>query len=43
LEFGGKSLPAEFPSIESKTILDIVSHAFTPLDLPHLLSPLAAL
>ncbi|KAJ7038625.1 hypothetical protein C8F04DRAFT_1255910 [Mycena alexandri] len=41
-EFGGKSLPALFPSIESKIILDIVSHAFTPLDLPRLLSPLAA-
>ncbi|KAJ7079304.1 hypothetical protein B0H15DRAFT_999705, partial [Mycena belliarum] len=38
----GKSLPAVFPSIESKVILDIVSHAFTPLDLPRLLSPLAA-
>ncbi|KAJ7849927.1 hypothetical protein B0H13DRAFT_2360945 [Mycena leptocephala] len=41
-EFGGKSLPALFPSVESKIILDIVSHAFMPLDLPRLLSPLAA-
>ncbi|KAJ7198083.1 hypothetical protein GGX14DRAFT_342563, partial [Mycena pura] len=41
-EFGGKSLPALFPSIESKIILDIVSHVFAPLDLPRLLSPLAA-
>ncbi|KAJ7358259.1 hypothetical protein DFH08DRAFT_953441 [Mycena albidolilacea] len=41
-EFGGKSLPALFPSIESKIILDILSHTFTPLDLPRLLSPLAA-
>ncbi|KAJ7834483.1 hypothetical protein B0H14DRAFT_3462078 [Mycena olivaceomarginata] len=41
-EFGGKSLPALFPSIESKIIMDIVSHAFMPLDLPRLLSPLAA-
>ncbi|KAJ7194647.1 hypothetical protein B0H12DRAFT_998182, partial [Mycena haematopus] len=36
------SLPALFPSVESKIILDIVSHAFLPLDLPRLLSPLAA-
>ncbi|KAJ7315020.1 hypothetical protein DFH08DRAFT_943058 [Mycena albidolilacea] len=41
-EFGGKSLPALFPSIESKIILDILSHTFMPLDLPRLLSPLAA-
>ncbi|KAJ7878357.1 hypothetical protein B0H14DRAFT_3858826 [Mycena olivaceomarginata] len=41
LEFGSKSLPALFPSIDSKIILDIVSHALTPLDLPRLLSPLA--
>jgi hypothetical protein len=41
-EFGGKSLPALFPSIESKIILDIISHAFAPLDLPRLLSSLAA-
>lgn len=41
-EFGGKSLPTLFPSIESKIILDILSHTFTPLDLPRLLSPLAA-
>ncbi|KAJ7173151.1 hypothetical protein C8R46DRAFT_892720, partial [Mycena filopes] len=30
------------PSVESKVILDIVSHAFSPLDLPRLLLPLAA-
>ncbi|KAJ6558922.1 hypothetical protein B0H10DRAFT_2201311 [Mycena sp. CBHHK59/15] len=41
-EFGSKSLPALFPSVESQIILDIVSHACTPLDLPRLLSPLAA-
>ncbi|KAF7378391.1 Integrase/recombinase xerD-like protein [Mycena sanguinolenta] len=41
-QFGGKPLPALFPSIESKIILDIVLHAFMPLDLPRLLSPLAA-
>ncbi|KAK7046857.1 Integrase/recombinase xerD-like protein, partial [Favolaschia claudopus] len=41
-EFGSKSLPALFPSIDSKTILDIVSHSFQPLELPRLLSPLAA-
>lgn len=41
-EFGSKSLPALFPSVESKIIMDIASHVFAPLDLPRLLSPLAA-
>ncbi|KAJ7208300.1 hypothetical protein GGX14DRAFT_309232, partial [Mycena pura] len=36
------SLPALFPSVDSKIILDVVSHALTPLDLPRLLSVLAS-
>ncbi|KAJ7055457.1 hypothetical protein C8F01DRAFT_994386 [Mycena amicta] len=41
-QFDGKSLLALFPSIESKIILDIASHSFSPLELPRLLSPLAS-
>ncbi|KAK7045232.1 hypothetical protein R3P38DRAFT_190486 [Favolaschia claudopus] len=41
-DFGGKSLPALFPSVDPKVILEITTHTFAPLDLPRLLSPLAA-
>ncbi|KAJ7200609.1 hypothetical protein GGX14DRAFT_372039 [Mycena pura] len=41
-DFGGKSLPALFPSVDPKVILEIAAHTFSPLDLPRLLSPLAA-
>ncbi|KAJ7620371.1 hypothetical protein FB45DRAFT_1006917 [Roridomyces roridus] len=41
-QFAGKSLPAIFPTIDPKVILDIASHSFSPLDLPRLLSPLDA-